>query len=115
MAQKPALGLELGPLLDARRRRLDLRELEPQQVEVALAGALALAQLGELAGEPGRLRVRRAVAVAELELLGAGEAVEDLELGRGEHQLAVLVLAVEGEQPRAERPQVARPRPSARR
>ena len=54
----------------------------------------------------GRLRVRRAVAVAELEQLGAGEAVEDLELGRGEHQLAVLVLAVEGEQPRAERPQL---------
>ena len=36
----------------------------------------------------------------------AAEGVEDLELGRGEHQLAVLVLAVEGEQRDAERAQL---------
>ena len=41
-------------------------------------------------------------------MLLAGEPVEGLELGRGQGQLAVLVLSVEGEQPRAERAQ-ARP------
>ncbi len=50
--------------------------------------------------------VRGAVLAAQLELIRAGEPVEDLELGRGQRQLAVLVLAVEGEQARAERPQV---------
>ena len=53
-----------------------------------------------------RLGVRGAVVVAQLEVLGAGEAVEDLGLRRGEGQLAMLVLAVEGEQARAERLQV---------
>ena len=43
-------------------------------------------------------------------MLIAGEAVERLELGAGEGQLAVLVLAVEGEQPGAERLQVGAPR-----
>ena len=57
--------------------------------------------------------VRLAVALAPLEVLSAREAVEDLELRRGERQLAVLVLSVEGEQPGAERPQVARPTRSA--
>ena len=39
-------------------------------------------------------------------MLGAGEPVEDLQLGRGDRQLAVLVLAEEGEQPPAEQLQV---------
>ena len=50
--------------------------------------------------------MRGAVAVAQLEQASAGEPVEDLELGRGQGEPAVLVLAVEGEQPRAERAQV---------
>ena len=92
-------------------RRLDLGELEAQQVEVALARALALAQLRQLALDSADASAwAAAVCVAQLEVLGAGEAVEDLELGGGERQLAVLVLAVEGEQPRAERPQVGRRR-----
>ena len=49
VAQAVALGLELGGLRRVGSRGLDLGELEAQQVEVALAGALALAQLGELA------------------------------------------------------------------
>ncbi len=34
-------------------------------------------------------------------MLGAAEGVEDLQLGARESQLAVLVLAVEGDEPRA--------------
>ena len=41
-------------------------------------------------------------------MVGPREAVEDLGLGRGDRQLAVLVLAVEGEQPPAEQLQVRR-------
>ena len=66
VSQQPALGVELGLLLGARRRRLDLGELEAHQVEVALADALALAQLGELAGETADLGVSRAIVRAQL-------------------------------------------------
>ena len=106
VAQALALGGELGLLGRVRSRRLDLGELEAHQVEVALARALALAQLGELALERRDLGVGASVAVAQLEQASAGEPVEDLELGRRQREPAVLVLAVEGEQPRAERPQV---------
>ena len=106
VAQALALGGELGLLGRIRSRRLDLGELEAHQVEVALARALALAQLLELALERRDLGVRAAVAVAQLEQARTGEPVEDLELGRRQGEPAVLVLAVEGEQPRAERPQV---------
>jgi len=41
-----------------------------------------------------------------VEVIGAGERIQDLELGGSEHQPAVLVLAVEREQPRAERLEV---------
>ena len=58
MAQALALGRQLGLLGRVRGRRLDLRELEAQQVEVALARALALAQLRELARERRDLGVR---------------------------------------------------------
>ena len=61
---------------------LDLGELEAQQVEVALARALALTQLGQLApASAPTCGWARAVAVAQLELLVAREPVEDLELG----------------------------------
>ena len=97
---------ELGELRGVGRDRLDLAELEAHQVEVALARPLALAQVLELAAEAQRLDVRLAVAVSQLEVLGPREPVEDLELGRGERQPAVLVLAVEGQQARAEGLQV---------
>ena len=48
-----------------------------------------------------------AVTRPALHVVSAGKAIEDVELGRGEHQLSMLVLAVEGEQARADRPQVA--------
>ena len=52
--------------------------------------------------------MRRPVALAQLQMIGPGEAVEHLHLGRGDRQLAVLVLAVEGKQPPAEQLQVGR-------
>ena len=106
MAQAPALGLELLGLRRVGLGRVDLGELELQQVEIALAHPLAGAELGQLAVEALDLRVGGAVGVATLELCAAREAVEDLELRRGEHQAPVLVLAVEGQEPSAERLQV---------
>ena len=50
--------------------------------------------------------MRLAVVLAQRQVLGAGETVEDLQLGRGDRQLAVLVLAEEGEQAPAEQLQV---------
>ena len=106
VAQPLALGRQLGLLGRVGRHLLYLGELVAVEVEVALPRAVALAQLGELGVEPQALAVGFPVAVAELELGGAGEAVEDVHLGRGDRQLAVLVLAVEGEQPAAEQLQV---------
>ena len=96
VAQPLALGAQLGLLGLARRGRLDLRELELEQVELALARAGALAQLLELGSRSARSRAyaageRRAPPACA----GAAEAVEDLELRDGERELAVLVLAVE--------------------
>ncbi len=99
VSQEPALGLERRPLVGIRRRGVDLGELEAHQVQVALATALALAQLGELARERHRLAVGLAVGLAQPQQRRAARAVEDLELRRGEHQAPVLVLAVEREQP----------------
>ncbi len=110
MAQAITLGFQLTLLAGIRGGRLDLRQLEAKQVEVPLPCSFALAQLGQLTRQRHHLGVGVAVAAPALKLLGAGEAVEDLELRRGQHQPAVLVLPVEGQQPGAERPQVARRR-----
>ena len=103
---------------------LDLGELEVEQVELALARAGALAQLGERRLRLARRGVRGGDLRAARELRVAAEAVEDVELGAGERELAVLVLAVErdaaarraraGRSTVAERPLTsARVRPSA--
>ena len=76
------------------------------KVEIALATAVALAQLGQLRAESDALAMRLAVGLAQGEMLAPGEAVEHLHLRRGDRQLAVLVLPVEGEQATAEQPQV---------
>ena len=98
------------PLLGVRRDLLDLGELVAVEVEVALARPVALAQLGQLGGEPPALPVRLPVAAPQLQVLGAGKPVEHLHLRRGDRQLAVLVLPVEGEQPAAQQLQVRRRR-----
>jgi hypothetical protein len=51
-----------------------------------------------------------AVTRARGEVLVAGEAVQDLQLRRGEREAAMLVLSVEGDEPRAQCLQVRRRR-----
>ena len=108
MAEALPLGSELGLLGGIRLRGLDLLELVAEDVEVALPSALALADRLQLPLQPDHLGVGVAVAAAAIEVLLPGEAVEGLELGAGEGQLAVLVLAVEGEQAAADRLQLRR-------
>ena len=104
--QPLALGQQVGLLALARPDRLDLLELEAQQVELAVAGALALLQLFERAAQLLHPPVRGGEPVAQLAMGGAPEAVEQLELRRGEREPAVLVLAEERDQVAPERPQV---------
>ncbi len=108
LPQAPALCDQLLLLLLARGERLDLLDLEGQQVEVAVARAGALAQLCEPVLELARPRVYPAEVVAGGELLATAEAVQEVELGGREHEPAMLVLTEEGEQPAAERLEVAR-------
>jgi hypothetical protein len=104
--QPLALRGDLRPLLWDRRHLLDLRELVAVQVEVALARSFPLAQLGQLRRQQPALAVRFAVVLAQGQVPGAGEPVEDLQLGRGDRQAAVLVLAEEGDQAAAQQLQV---------
>ena len=66
-------------------------------------------QLGQAGGERP-FGTYAAIGSRRARLLGAREAVEDLELRRGQHQLAVLVLAVERQQRRARVAQIGRGR-----
>ena len=77
-----------------------------EQVELALARGGQLAQLLQLAAQALQLAVGGRAGAAARGLLGPAEAVEDLQLGGGEGQLAMLVLAVEGEQALPQAPQV---------
>ena len=98
VAQPPALGLELAVLAVTQLRRLDLAQLPLEQVELAVARTGELAQRLELGLQVPGARERRRERGAALRLLGAAEAVEDVELRRGQRQAPVLVLAVEREQ-----------------
>ena len=82
----------------ARRRGIDLPQLPLEQVELAVARAGPLAQPLELVAQRPLAPVDRRELLAPRGLPGPAEAVEDLELGGGERQLAVLVLAVERQQ-----------------
>ena len=108
VAQAVALRLQRLLLVGLDRGLVDLAELEPQQVDVPLPRALASRELVTLTDQADHLDVRGPVGGAKLEVIRAGEAVEDLGLSCGQHQLAMLVLAVEGQQPGAERLQVRR-------
>ena len=86
---------------------LDLLDLEREQVEVAIARAGALAQLAQLALQPrARARARRPGRSRSAQMLGAAEAVQQLQLRRGERQPPVLVLAEERDHAPAQRLQV---------
>ena len=95
VTQALAFGAQVGRLLLAGLGGIDLRELEVEQVELALARAGQLPQLGERRLRLARHGVRRGDLRAAGELRVAAEAVEDVELSARERELAVLVLAVE--------------------
>ena len=116
VAQPLALGGQLGLLRGIGLGRLDLVELVAQQVEVALARPLALADPLQLALEAHHLGV--GVPVARGAARGARSPAKPSSVSSwalDERQLAVLVLAVEGEQARAERLQFRRRGGAARR
>ena len=106
LAQPRALRHERRLLLLARVELLDLLDLERQQVEVTVARAGALAQLGQRALQLAHPGVRGAQCGAQLELLAPAEAVQQVELRRGEREPPVLVLPEEGDHPAAERLEV---------
>ena len=110
VAQPAALGLEVAVLAVAQLGRLDLAELPLEQVELAIARAGELAQGFELGLQVPGARQRGREPGAPLRLLGTAEAVEDVELRRGQGQAPVLVLAVEREQGGAHVAQVRRRR-----
>ncbi len=105
-AQALAREQQLLVLALVRVDRVDLAQLVVEQVELALAlgGELEQGCLALLQRAHQRER-RRACAQARGVIAGA-EAVEDLQLRRGQRELAVLVLAVEREQHAAELAQV---------
>ena len=108
LSQPLPLAVQRRALLLGGFERLDLLDLEREQVEVAIARAGALAQLLELVLELPDARVAGRQAVAQRQLLATAEPVEQVELRRGEREPPVLVLAEEGDQPPAERLQVGR-------
>jgi hypothetical protein len=112
VAQPFAPNDELLLLRLVRRRSLDLRQLELEQVELAIARARQVAQLRERAFQLPHARVDAGQLGAGNEVLRAAERVQQLELRAGQHQLAVLVLAVERQQRRRELLQVGRGRPA---
>src|SRR5204862_4856245 len=112
-AQPLALRKQVALLVLGRPERLDLLDLEAEQVEVAVAVARLLAQGLELAAQLAHARVDRRKLIPRGELVPAAEAVEELQLGGGHRQAAVLVLAEEGDEPAAELAQVGRRRAPA--
>ena len=109
IAQTVALHDQLGGLILGGRHALDLVELEREQIELALAAGGQLAQLRLAFLDPADPRIRPPNELAQRDLVAPAVGVEDVELDRREHQLAVLVLTVEREQHAAELAQVARP------
>src|SRR5206468_1697447 len=123
VAEPLALGAQLCVVRLTGRKRLDLLDLEREQVEVAVARAGRGAQRVGLRLELERARVASRESGARRRGGVAGEAVEQIERRRRNGQLAVLVLAVEGDEARAEVAQISgrrraaldeRPRPPVR-
>src|SRR5947209_18699604 len=98
MTQPVTLGDELALLGLARIDRLDLGELERQQIKLALPGSGERLELLGLLLRGTHPRMGAGDLRAQCALARTAVLVEDLELGAGEHQLAVFVLAVEREE-----------------
>ena len=100
MLRAPELGPELGLLARPEPGRVELADLEAQQVlalrPVALGGARPL----HLGARLAELREQAADLLAQV--LGVGEPIEQLELARRLEQALVLVLAVDLDQVVAE-------------
>jgi hypothetical protein len=105
--QALALEQKFLLLLHARADLLDLAQLEGDEIELALARTDLTLQLGELALELTHARMQRPHARASLRLGGAAERVEHVKLDAGQHQPAMLVLAVEGQHAAAQLSQVS--------
>ena len=102
-AQALAGGQQLVVLALLGRGGVDLRQLVLEQVELALARAGELAQGLELARERPHLRECLGAGAQAQRVVGAAEVVEQLQLGGGDRELAVLVLTVEGDERSAPR------------
>ncbi len=113
MAQPPAARQQLGLLGLRRGRLLDLPQLELEEVELAVPGAGALAQLVQGRLEGPRAGVRGGARGAPRGLPGAGEPVQEIQLRGRQRQPPVLVLAVEAQEPLRGLAQVAHRRRAA--
>ena len=98
MPQPVSLNCQLRSLILARRDALDLVELERQQVELALTPGGELVHVRKALLELSYPAVCIGHALPEPTLQQPAVTVEDVKLDGREHQLAVLVLAVEGQQ-----------------
>src|SRR5438128_5890391 len=78
-----------------------------EQLELALTRALTLVELGQLRPQPRHLRAARRASPEARGVLGAAQAVEQLELGGGNRELAMLVLPVEANESGADLPHLA--------
>src|SRR5947199_401728 len=76
-----------------------------EQAELVLTRALALVELVELRPQARHLRAAGRTGPQALGVLGAAQAVEQLELGGGDRELAMLVLAVVADERGADVPQ----------
>ena len=85
---------------------IDLLDLEGEQVQVAVAAAGALAQLGQATVQLARAGVSGRELIAQGQSVAPAEAVEQLELRRGQGEAPMLVLAEEGHEAAAERGQI---------
>ena len=112
-AQASARGEQLVVLPLVEAGGVDLGELVLEQVELALARRGELAQGVELRGKATDFCEGLGAGAQAQRVIGATERVEDLELGAREGQLAVLVLAVEGDrrEPRSRSSETVAERP----
>ncbi len=99
--QASARGEKILVLALVEPRVVDLGQLVLEQAELALTGQGELTQGLELSREATGLGERLGAGAQAQRVIGAAEGIEDLQLGACEGQLAVLVLAVEGNESRA--------------